>query len=202
LSSTPSTRFTITYAGSLYGGRYPQPLLRAVRRVVERRSLTSEDLAVHFIGVDESERAPLLQIAAREGVEAFFMCESWRPRKEAMALLDRSSLLVLLPQIHIHSIPAKLFEYVQRPVWVLVLSEPGTAVAELLEGTAADVVPPADVEAIATILGRHFDEFRAGVKPVPLNADGRFARERQADLLFQELERVIPRPLPATARTP
>jgi glycosyltransferase involved in cell wall biosynthesis len=190
----PSTRFTITYAGSLYGGRYPQPLLRAVRRLVERRELKSEDLVVHFIGVEDSQREPLLQMAAQEGLESFFICETRRPRYEAMALLDRSSVLVLLPQVHIHSIPAKLFEYVQRPVWVLVLSEPGTAVAELLEGTAAEVVPPTDVDAIAEGLGRHFDEFRAGRKPIPLNADGRFSRERQAEVFFSELERVIQRP--------
>lgn len=199
-AGTPSPRFTITYAGSLYGGRYPQSLFRAVHRVVKRRGLKSEDLVVHFIGVDESEREPLLQMAAREGLESFFVCETWRPRSEAMALLDRSSVLVLLPQIHIHSIPAKLFEYVQRAVWVLVLTEPGTAVAELLEGTAAEVVLPGDVDAIAAALERELDEFKAGHRPMPLNSDGRFSRERQADVLFRELERVIQGPSGANAR--
>jgi hypothetical protein len=132
-----------------------------------------------------------MQMASREGIESFFICETWRPRGEAMALLDRSAVLVLLPQVHIHSIPAKLFEYVQRAVWVLVLSGPGTAVAELLQDTAADVLSPVDVDAIAEVIGRHFDESRKGVKPVPLNADGLFSRERQTDLFFRELERVV-----------
>ena len=189
--ATPSSPFTITHAGSLYGGRHPQPLFRAVRRVVESRGLTSADLVVHFIGVDELQRKALLQMASREGIESFFVCETWRPRAEAMALLDRSALLVLLPQVHIHSIPAKLFEYVQRAVWVLVLSEPDTAVVELLQGTAADVLSPGDVNAIADVIGRHFDELRQGTKPAPLNADGRFSRERQAEHFFRELERVV-----------
>jgi hypothetical protein len=187
----PASRFTIAYAGSLYGGRYPQSLFRAVRRVVESRGLTSSDLVVHFVGVDELQREPLMQMASREGIESFFICETWRPRSEALALLDRSALLVLLPQVHNHSIPAKLFEYVQLAVWVLVLTEPGTAVAELLQDTAADVVTPRDVSAIANVIGRHFDEMRQGVKPVPLNADGRFSRERQTEHFFRELERVI-----------
>jgi glycosyltransferase involved in cell wall biosynthesis len=195
-----SKRFTITYAGSLYGGRHPQHLLRAVRRVIERRRLTSDDLIVHFIGVEDAQREPLVQLAAREGLGYFFICETWRPRSEAMALIDRSSVLVLLPQVHTHSIPAKLFEYVQRAVWVLVLTERETAVAELLKGTSADVVEPADVDAIAEVLERHFDESRAGLKPSPLNADGRFARERQAELLFRELERVVQRPAKEAAR--
>jgi hypothetical protein len=111
-----------------------------------------------------------------------------------MALLDRSAVLVLLPQVHVHSIPAKLFEYVQRAVWVLVLSEPGTAVAELLQDTAADVLSPVDVDAIAEVIGRHYDESRKGVKPVPLNADGIFSRERQAELLFRKIESIIQPP--------
>jgi hypothetical protein len=187
----PSSQFTITHAGSLYGGRYPQPLFRAVRRVVESRGLNNADIVVHFIGVDELQREALAELTSREGIESFFVCETWRPRAEAMALLDHSAVLVLLPQVHIHSIPAKLFEYVQRPVWVLVLSEPGTAVAELLQGTAADVLSPGDVNAIADVIGQHFDEARKGVKPAPLNADGRFSRERQAEYFFRELERVV-----------
>ena len=205
----PDPRFTIAYAGSLYGGRYPQPLFRAVRRVVDRLGLKSTDLLVHFVGVDEPQREPLVQMASGEGIGPFFLCETWRPRSEAMALLDRASILVLLPQVHIHSVPAKLFEYMQRPVRVLVLSEPDTAVAELLKTTDADVVMPDDVEAIADVIERRFTESRNGVRPVPLNADGRFSRERQAELLFDTIERIIgPQPTgrdnrvaPGAART-
>ena len=199
LAANPALRFTIAYAGSLYGGRYPQPLFRAVRRAADARGLTSDDLLVHFIGVDASQREPLVEIASREGIGSFFACEAWRPRAEALALLDRASMVVLLPQVHIHSIPAKLFEYVQRAVWILVLSEPGTAVAELLRHTTADVVSPGDVDAIASVIVRRYDESRQGVKPVPLNAAGAFSRERQAEILFTRIERITDRPLPESA---
>ena len=199
LTANPSSRFTIAYAGSLYGGRYPQPLFSAVRRAVEIRDLSSADLLVQFIGVDESQRVPLVEMASREGIGSFFVCETWRPRAEAMALLDRSSMVVLLPQVHIHSIPAKLFEYVQRPVWILVLSEPGTAVAELLRDTTADVGSPDDVEAIARHIVRHYDESRQGMRAVPLNSTGMFSRERQAGFLFTEIERVTGHPATGTA---
>ncbi len=191
----PSPRFTIAYTGSLYGGRYPQPLFRAVRRAVEKRGIRSEDLLVHFIGVEESQREPLLEIAAREGVAPYFTCETWRPRREALELLDRASVVVLLPQVHIHSIPAKLFEYVQRGVWILALTDPGTAVAELLQDTSADAVPPNDTDAIAEVIVRRFDESRRGIRPVPLNANGMFSRERQAEIFLSELERVTGRPV-------
>ena len=187
----PESRFAIAYTGSLYGGRYPQSLFRAVHRVIDRHRLTTADLVVHFVGVDEPQRVPLTEMASAEGIAPFFVCETWRPRNEALALLDRASILVILPQVHIHSVPAKLFEYVQRPVRVLVLSEPETAVAELLRNTDADVVMPDDVDAIAGVIERRFEEWRKGVKPVPLNADGRFSRERQADRLFDEIDRLL-----------
>jgi hypothetical protein len=199
LTANPSSRFTIAYAGSLYGGRSPQPLFRAVRRAMESRDLTSADLLVHFIGVDESQREPLVEMASGEGIGSVFLCETWRPRGEALALLDRASLVVLLPQVHIHSIPAKLYEYVQRAVWILVLSEPGTAIAELLRGSTADVVSPGDVDAIASVIVRRYDESRQGKTAAPLNATGMFSRERQSDLLFAEIERVTNRPAMAIA---
>jgi hypothetical protein len=187
----PAKPFTISYAGSLYGGRRPQALFRALRQVVERDNLSSDDIRLHFMGVEASQRTPLLALAKREAVEPFFNCETRRPRAEAQALLDRSAMVVLLPQIHVHSVPAKVYEYVQRPVWMLVLSEPSTAIAELLSDTAADIVSPDDVEAIATVMTRRLREARSGARPEALNADGRFSRERQARLFFRELDQVV-----------
>lgn len=196
--------FTISYAGSLYGGRRPQALFRALRLAVERDNLSSDDIRLHFMGVEASQLRPLLALAKREAVEAFFTCETRRPRAEAQALLDRSAMVVLLPQIHIHSVPAKVYEYVQRPVWMLVLSEPSTAIAELLDDTAADIVSPDDVEGMAAVITRRLREARSGVRPTALNADGRFSRERQARLFFRELEQVVvqaPTP-PGALRSP
>jgi hypothetical protein len=106
-------------------------------------------------------------------------------------------MVVLLPQIHVHSVPAKVFEYVQRPVWMLVLSEPSTAIAELLGDTRADIVSPDDVEGIAAAITRRLRETHSGGRPQPLNSDGRFSRDRQARYFFRELDRVVEKPLPS-----
>lgn len=195
-SAFPSKPFTLAYAGSLYGGRRPQALFRALGLVIQRQKLTPDDICLHFMGVEASQRAPLLQLARRESVEEFFRCETRRPRLEAQALLDRSAMLVLLPQIHVHSVPAKVFEYVQRRVWILVLSESPSAIVELLGDTGADVVAPDDVEGIADAIARRLTEARSGIVPAALNADGRFSREHQSRLFFHELDRVLSQGLP------
>jgi glycosyltransferase involved in cell wall biosynthesis len=189
----PAKPFTISYTGALYGGRRPKALFRALRLIVERDRLSRDDIHLHFMGVEEPQRVPVQELAREEGIESIFTCETRRPRAEANALLDRSAMLVLLPQTWVHSVPAKLFEYVQRPAWLLVLSEPGTAMAELLGDTTADIIPPDDVEAIAAAITRRLHEARSGVRPQPLNADGRFSREKQATLFFEELDRVVQR---------
>jgi glycosyltransferase involved in cell wall biosynthesis len=183
--------FVISYAGSLYGGRRPHALFRAVGQVVKRENLTTDDIRLEFMGIERSQRAPLQELARRENIEAYFTCETRRPRAEAQRLLDRSAMVVVLPQIHIHSVPAKVYEYVQRPVWVLVLSEPDTAVSEVLRDTSADIVMPDDVDGIAKIITQRLRELRSGGYPPILNADGRFSRERQAQLFLGALDRIV-----------
>jgi hypothetical protein len=65
----------------------------------------------------------------------------------------------------------------------------------LLADTDADIVPPDDVDAIESAIANRFAQFRAGVRPIALNRDGRFDRATQSARLFDALEE-----LSATAR--
>ena len=65
----------------------------------------------------------------------------------------------------------------------------------MLADTDADIVPPDDVDAIESAIANRFAQFRAGVRPIALNRDGRFDRATQSARLFDALEE-----LRATAR--
>jgi hypothetical protein len=73
------------------------------------------------------------------------------------------------------------------------MAEPGSATARVLAGTGADVVSPADVGAIADAIGRRFDAFAAGTRPVPLGVDPRLSRRYQGGLLLDALEEITRR---------
>src|SRR4029079_2460294 len=92
-----------------------------------------------------------------------------------------------------------VYEYVQRPAWLLVLSEPGTAVVELLQDTPADIVSAHDPESIAGILAKRLAGTQRGVRPQPLNADGRFARQRQTEQLFGSIAQMLDHPSTASS---
>jgi O-antigen/teichoic acid export membrane protein/glycosyltransferase involved in cell wall biosynthesis len=194
-------RFTVRYAGSIYLDRDPRPLFRAAARLIASERLTPDDFALEFMGaVTTHDGVPLEELARRAGVAPFVRCEPPRPRAEALRFQAGASMLALLPQDSDLAIPAKVFEYLRYPAWILALAEPGSATAELLAGSGADVVSGEDMDAIFAILSRRIREHRAGVRPQPVGADRRFARALQAQVLFDALAAAVsaPPPRPST----
>jgi hypothetical protein len=116
-----------------------------------------------------------------------------------MAFLAQASMLVSLPLRTAMTLPAKLFEYMRFDAWILALAEPGSATAELLRDTDADVVTPGDVDGIAAAIRKRYDEFRRGIRPVAINRDGRFDRATQARHLYDALEDMVGGPTRSAA---
>jgi len=183
--------FTITYAGNVYGGRDPRILFRGARRAIDELKIPPGDLVLRFMGFKSYGEDPLRQIVKEEKMDDYFFSEPRQPRSAAIDLMRRSAMVVVLPQPHDQSIPGKLYEYVQLPAWVLVLTTAGTATDVLLRGSSADVVDPADVDGMSRILVDRYTQFRQGIRPAPVNADGRFDRSRQAKKLFDAIERLV-----------
>ncbi|MBV6521898.1 MAG: hypothetical protein MNPFHGCM_02042 [Gemmatimonadaceae bacterium] len=187
--------FVISYAGQIYGGRDPRPMFRGVRRAIDELGIAPGDLEVRFMGAECLDDIPLTAVASECGLDGYFVSEPLQVRSAALALLQRSAMAVVLPQQYQHSIPGKVFEYVQAETWVLSLAERESATDLLLRDAGADCVAPDDSEGISRVVSRRYRDFRAGKRPRPLNADGRFDRLRQAEPMFDAIDRVV-----ATAR--
>ena len=189
-ASRTGRRFVIAFAGMIYLGRNPRVLFRAAARVAREAGATPEEFGVEFMGDDACEGIPLPVMADQEGLGDFFRSYAFRPRLEALEFLSGASVLVSLPLRTAMTLPAKLFEYVRFDAWLLVLADEGSAAAELLVDTDADVVAPHDEDAIARVLRRRFEEFRAGRRAVALNHDGRFDRSVQSGRMFDFLDTI------------
>ena len=187
-------KFVIAFAGMIYLGRNPRPLFRAAARVAKATGASPNDFSVEFMGDDSCEGIPLAAMAAEEGLGAHFRSYGFRPRREALELLARASLLVSLPLRTDMTLPAKLFEYTRFDAWLLALADSRSATARLLADTDADVVAAGDTEAIEKVIAARFAEFRAGIRPVALNRDGRFDRATQSARLFDALEELTAAP--------
>ena len=194
VSATPlATRFTLIYAGELYNGRDPRSLLQGLRAAIDAVQATPDQLSLRFLGAEDYEGVPLRQLAADADVDAFVRVEAKVPRSAAIQALSESAVLVILPQNQVECIPAKVFEYVQMSSWVLAITEPATATEMLLRGSTAGVISPDNVGEIGRFISRRYEEFRRGVRPLPVNQDGRLDRSREADRLFDALDRVAVR---------
>ena len=182
-------RFVIAHAGTLYLDRDPRALFQAAAQVIRKRQLTPEDLTLEFIGDLEAVGGfPIEEVARAEAIRDYVRIGPSRPHREAMAFLASATMLVTMSGSNMAAIPAKTFECVRFPAWLLALSAPESATALLLRGTDADVASPRDVARIAEIIDRRYLEHRAGVMPESIGRDVRFSRAYQAGILLDALE--------------
>jgi len=190
--AAPDGRFLVAFVGTVYLDRDPRPFFRAAARVVRELRLDPRAFGIEFLGhVDAPRGVSCTALAAAEGLAPYFAARPPAPRREALALMARATLLLNLPQGLPKAIPSKVYEYMTSPAWVLALAEAGSATAWVMREAGADVVAPGDVDGIAAVLRERIEQHRRGTRPVPLARDARFSRRAQAGRLFDALERVL-----------
>jgi hypothetical protein len=182
-------KFIIGYPGGIYLGRDPAPVFEALAMMVRELSLRPEEIGLEFMGFFEPHiEARLRELAAAHGIGPFVAVHAGRPRPEALRFMTTCAVLVALQQGSDLAIPAKLFEYMRLPCWLLVIAGRESATAQLLAGTAALVHEPSDALGIKSALTPRYLEFRAGGRPAPLGTEERFGRRFQAGLLVDSME--------------
>ena len=183
--------FRLRFAGWIYMDRDPRPVFQAAQKLVTKYGLTPDQFVMEFVGHANRYAGKLTtQIAEEEGVLEYVKISGHLPRRQAMEFLSGATMLLSLPQDSDFAIPAKIYEYVRFHAWMLVLATPQSATADLLRDTDADVVHPADVDGIVRSLMRRYEQFAAGVMPLPIGRDGRFDRSVQAKKLMELVEKI------------
>jgi glycosyltransferase involved in cell wall biosynthesis len=185
------TRFQIAHCGSLYLDRDPRPFLRAVGRVRHTLGLGPDDLRVVFMGPQARVAGRSLgELATEAGLEGMLEERPSGTREEARQLLRESSMAVAFQGETRTQVPAKVFEYVAFPVWLLALVGAESATADLLADSDAIVLDIDDEAGTERAIERCVQRFRAGESARPVGWDGRFSRARQAERLIAELQQL------------
>lgn len=127
---------TITYAGSLYFERTPEPLFQALGELVREGRAKATDFQIKLVGSCHHIGAlPTLEVAQRHGIESSVEIHDWLSRGDAVRLMQSSHLLlVLAPPNHHLVLPAKVFDYLGSGSKILALAEPG-ATADFVRET-------------------------------------------------------------------
>jgi glycosyltransferase involved in cell wall biosynthesis len=156
-AGTAGPTFTIGYAGTIYYGRDPRPLFHGAARVVTDLGLTPDEFQIRFIG-DASHYGgvPLENLARDAGIESHVVVGGRVSRSEAHRFLASCHMLVSLPWEDGLTVPAKLFEYMQFPAWLLVFADAGSAMDMMLRDHAVDLVGNADADGVAAAIRRRY----------------------------------------------
>jgi len=184
-------RFTIGFAGTVYLEQDVRNLMRASAAVIRDLSLTPADFGIDFIGdFGNPGELSIDALALEAGIPDYVSVGPRRAHADALHFLAQATMLVVFVGFGREFIPAKTFEYMRFDAWLLTLTDPGSATAELLQGTDADLVGPADVAAIAAAIRKRYEMHCQGVAPVRVARDDRFSRAKQAEILLDTIERV------------
>jgi hypothetical protein len=182
----------IVYAGSLFRGRDPRIFMRALRDAIHLHGTPAADVRLQFVtGSSAYEGRELSAWAADFGVEGQVEIHGFMPRRRLLEWLAGTAVNVLVQIPSTYQVPAKLFEYVQLPSWLVAVTDAPNAISEMLDGSSAIVVPP-DHEALAREFARLYQRWQQGERPLAVN-DGRFDRAARAEAMAAVLEKAVSR---------
>jgi hypothetical protein len=150
----PYPGLSVAHAGTLYAGRDVGPVVRALRLFFERHPEAAQVGSKMRIAGDAEVRyaRAFYNAVAAAGMERYVEVLGPLPRAEALNVVSRSRLAVVLAQEQELQIPAKLYESVAMGVPTLVVAPADSAAG--LEGSriGALVRDSDDVEGIAGVL--------------------------------------------------
>jgi glycosyltransferase involved in cell wall biosynthesis len=195
ISRRKAEKFTIAYLGSLYVGRDPEPVLRAVARLIEDGVIPRDRIVLRFAGACENAAGkPMRDLIARYGLDGVVELPGWVPRQQAFELMAQAHVVLLLAENQGLMIPAKVYDYFGIGSDILALTEEG-ATADLLRETGrAAVHRPHDDQGITRSIEGFYRSYVDGVDRGAGAAapDGlsQYSRERLARELADLLDAV------------
>jgi glycosyltransferase involved in cell wall biosynthesis len=145
---------SVAYAGRLYGSRDLGPVVRALGMFLQRHPEAGQaGSRLRIAGPADSYHTRVFKDAvAAAGVEPYVEMLGVLPRAEALEVVSRSRLAVVLAQEQELQIPSKLYESVAMGIATLVVAPADSAAG--IEGNrlGAVVRDSGDVEGIACVL--------------------------------------------------
>ena len=179
-------RFVLLHAGSLYGGRSPLTLMRAIARAGERGELPS---GFNLVLLGATPDAAALSLIEELDLSAFVHYMPRVTRREGLSHMAAASALLLLQQGHELSVPAKTYEYLAAGRPILALTEDGATADVVRESGVGVLAAAADIEAVRLALVEVIALTRTGVAPVPREMYDGKARAADLTALFARITR-------------
>jgi hypothetical protein len=158
--------FTIAYTGSLYVGRSPEPVLKAVARLIEQGVVPAAAIRVKLVGqCDVIGGVPTATVVARHGLESVVEVLAPVPYQTAFDIIRRSHLAMILAPNLPYQIPAKVYDYLGAGTRMLAIAEEGGTADLLAETDSGSTFRSDDIDGLAAFIAGEFASRRSASRP-------------------------------------
>jgi glycosyltransferase involved in cell wall biosynthesis len=145
--------FVLLHAGSLYAGRTPVPVLRAVACAIRDGAIEPSRFRLRFLGHSGGTSVDIASACRDLGIEPIVEFAPRVARKDGLAAMMSASALLLLQPGHTVSVPGKLYEYLAAGRPILALAEEGeTADIVRASGIGISVSPDREADLVPALL--------------------------------------------------
>ena len=149
--------FTIVYIGSIYFGRSPEPLFKAIKELIKEKKLRAEQIRIDLVGNCQYINDQLTsEVAAFYGLGTIVNISGYISRSEALKIVQKSHVALLMAIDQPYQIPAKVFEYLGGGTRILALTQKG-ATSDLVEVTkSGKAIDPSNIDGIKNFIYKEF----------------------------------------------
>ena len=145
-------RFVLLHAGSLYGGRDPQPLFRAIASAIASGRLDRARFRLRLLGAVSLGDANLQRTATEMGLADVVELLPRADHRSSLHAMKAASALLLLQQGTTMSVPAKVYEYMAAGKRMFAICDEGETATLVRASGAGVVAPPRDQGALEDAL--------------------------------------------------
>ena len=195
-------KLIIFYAGSFYKGlRSPEPLLNAVERLIELKSLPSDSIEIRIAGNIPAE---IFEAFKDYKIYSSIVMLGIIPRKQALEEMINAHFLWLIigsEKAHYFSFPVKGYEYIAARRHILNFAPPNSEaeriIGELQCGTTFGIEAKDNDENVYKLI-ELFDLLKAGEFDKPIHIENsllqKYTRKYQADQVFKSFQALSEQP--------
>jgi hypothetical protein len=191
--------FTISYTGSLYVGRSPEPVLQAVAQLIRDGRVPADAIKVRLVGqCGQIDGVATEAVVERHGLTPVVDVSAPVPYEQAFEIVRRSHLALLLAPNLPYQVPAKVYDYLAAGTRILAIAEEGGTADVVQETASGRAFRPDQVSAIADFIAAEFATRDSGA--AASTALARYDVARITQELVAQISRV--EAAAAAARTP
>jgi glycosyltransferase involved in cell wall biosynthesis len=182
-------KFTLSYTGSLYVRRSPEPVFRALSLLIQEGRLERGSVCIKLVGQCRSvDGVPIDALIRKYDLDSVVEVSDPLPYSAVLEIVRRSQLALLFAPDLPFQIPAKAYDYLGAGARILAIADEG-ATSDLVHSTGSgQAFAPGDVAGIKAFIDREIDARTTGQS----RATGlcRFDVQRIATDLAGHLERI------------